>query len=760
MTQSIQIKTTALSYRVGVTTTGYLTGTQLSLTDYLQPFIEYDYNPTTRSWVVTKKYRYYNKTTDEIYLPRYDLPRFTSLLDNNNIAWHESPMPVTLGKSVDIQLRAGVTARDELQQNAIAYLANDTSPVRGLAMQTGKGKAIALDTLVKIPGGWKPMGEIKLGDLVTAADGSATIVVGVYPQGLTQMYRVWFEDGRWIDTCFEHLWKIKVVSYFGLHHTVQLASTGQIYKLLKAQSKKIYIPTAIPELTPKITLIEDAYTLGVRLAKADLIKQMCDIPNWFTDANVEQRWDFLQGFIDTHIVELKRNRPIVLQINQFTFAAQIQTLLHSLGQIAAIKPICGTTTQDDIHYQIHTNLTQPLRIQHNRPYLQITAIKPVDAQLSQCIAVDHPSKLYVVKDYIVTHNTFSLLAGLAEIKRRAIILIPGMLEQWQSAINQFTILQPNDIYIVQGQHSVFKLMSQIDKTIFPKIILASISTLRNYCLDKLAFSNCPTFDRLCEIWDVGVRATDESHLNFHANLMMDLRLTPAVTIVITATFDNSKETVKKIFDSHYPLTIRYGETEYHRYVDVYAYSYITGTGDIPAFAYKGELGYSQIKWETWLLHRGKHKLRQITENVYLPLLRSHYDLVALPEEKCLILCETVDMCNYLLKECTYSFPNKKSAIYIGATEDDVLTTADIIISTSKSAGTGRDIKNLLTVFVTTSVRSTPLNEQMLGRLRVLQNRQPQFVYIYNLSIPSQISHATERANIFRPLAKTFHQLRL
>jgi hypothetical protein len=240
--------------------------------------------------------------------------------------------------------------------------------------------------------------------------------------------------------------------------------------------------------------------------------------------------------------------------------------------------------------------------------------------------------------------------------------------------------------------------------------------------------------------------------------MMDLRLTPAVTIVITATFDNSKPDIKRIFDRHYPVDIRYGENEYHRYVDVYAYGYRTGVGDIPSHAYRGEKGYSQVKWESWLLRRGKHKLRQITEEIFMPLLRSHYTLIAQPGEKCLVLCDTVDMCNYMLKECEKNFQGYNCAIYISETEDEVLTTADIIISTPKSAGTGRDIKNLLTTLVTTSVRSTPLNEQMLGRLRELPGRTPQFVYMYNLGVPSQVNHAVERAAIFRPLAKAFHTL--
>lgn len=51
------------------------------------------------------------------------------------------------------------------------------------------------------------MGEIQIGDEVIAGDGSATKVVGVYPQGVKSIYRVTFSDGSSTECCKEHLWR-------------------------------------------------------------------------------------------------------------------------------------------------------------------------------------------------------------------------------------------------------------------------------------------------------------------------------------------------------------------------------------------------------------------------------------------------------------------------------------------------------------------------------------------------------------------------
>lgn len=73
---------------------------------------------------------------------------------------------------------------------------------------TGSGKALEASTPVLTPSGWRPIGEMKVGDLVVDPSGTSVPVEGVYPQGRLALYRVTFEDGRSVLCCDDHLWKV------------------------------------------------------------------------------------------------------------------------------------------------------------------------------------------------------------------------------------------------------------------------------------------------------------------------------------------------------------------------------------------------------------------------------------------------------------------------------------------------------------------------------------------------------------------------
>lgn len=70
------------------------------------------------------------------------------------------------------------------------------------------GKAQPLDAIVYTPTGPTCMGNLKVGDLVCAPDGGVTRVVGVFPQGERDVYRVTLSDDSSAECCIEHLWRI------------------------------------------------------------------------------------------------------------------------------------------------------------------------------------------------------------------------------------------------------------------------------------------------------------------------------------------------------------------------------------------------------------------------------------------------------------------------------------------------------------------------------------------------------------------------
>ena len=77
-----------------------------------------------------------------------------------------------------------------------------------VAGRPSMGKAQPLTANVRTRAGWKPMGELAVGDALASVDGSPSMVTGVFPQGVRDVFRVTFSDGRTTQVCGEHLWRV------------------------------------------------------------------------------------------------------------------------------------------------------------------------------------------------------------------------------------------------------------------------------------------------------------------------------------------------------------------------------------------------------------------------------------------------------------------------------------------------------------------------------------------------------------------------
>ncbi len=107
---------------------------------------------------------------------------------------------MTLFESVPYRFVATATPDPNEYIELLAY-----SAYLGI-MDVSQAKAQPLDAKVLTPTGWKAMGDIHVGDLVIAGDGTATKVTGVFPQGERPVFRVRFSDGAVTEADGEHLW--------------------------------------------------------------------------------------------------------------------------------------------------------------------------------------------------------------------------------------------------------------------------------------------------------------------------------------------------------------------------------------------------------------------------------------------------------------------------------------------------------------------------------------------------------------------------
>lgn len=71
------------------------------------------------------------------------------------------------------------------------------------------GKAQPVDEPVATPAGWKPIGDIRVGDMVLGSSGKPTRVTGVFPQGVRPILRLTGSDGSWTRCDANHLWRVR-----------------------------------------------------------------------------------------------------------------------------------------------------------------------------------------------------------------------------------------------------------------------------------------------------------------------------------------------------------------------------------------------------------------------------------------------------------------------------------------------------------------------------------------------------------------------
>lgn len=72
----------------------------------------------------------------------------------------------------------------------------------------GTGKEEWVEQRIPTPLGFRRFGDLKVGDYVYDETGKPTKVLGVYPQGMKDSYKITFKDGRSDECGLEHLWGV------------------------------------------------------------------------------------------------------------------------------------------------------------------------------------------------------------------------------------------------------------------------------------------------------------------------------------------------------------------------------------------------------------------------------------------------------------------------------------------------------------------------------------------------------------------------
>lgn len=273
---------------------------------------------------------------------------------------------------------------------------------------TGAGKATSLDTLILTTNGWRAMRHIQVGDTLIAPDNTVTSVTGVYPQGITEMFDVVFEDGANLHCTGDHLWEIRI----GQSEKAEIINTNTIKRMLEWPSTTS-LHLSIPMVDP--IGFKDFETAGLvpGLVRAKLTGGVSRDDLY---APIEYRHQVLESIIEGFARPRNGLTNPVLEVTDDApgrrLALNIQELARSLGYLCSIK---DSTVEIGYNNREANN------------YRRIVSVTKIDDAESQCIAVDHPRKLFITAGFVVTHNTLmcsALVQAYDGIDVKSITIVP------------------------------------------------------------------------------------------------------------------------------------------------------------------------------------------------------------------------------------------------------------------------------------------------------------------------------------------------
>lgn len=254
------------------------------------------------------------------------------------------------------------------------------------------GKALLDSELIYTPYGSKKIGFADIGDIIYGDDGKLTTIVGVYPQGFVDMYKVTFEDGRSIVCCGQHQWKVK---YHGDYKV--MSTMGIIHSDFQKMTIDIGEAVDFPErrwlMSPQLL---GSLTASSLCGSTDRIfelsnKEMDDI----IYSSKKQKELFISSFMKISCgISTGDDRFKVVYKSEYIISF-VRRIFWSMGYYCVMDG-------DDMY----------ISKTHNR--LRISDIDYYGKYKATCIEVDNKSHQFLTTNFVVSHNT-TIMSSLLQM---------------------------------------------------------------------------------------------------------------------------------------------------------------------------------------------------------------------------------------------------------------------------------------------------------------------------------------------------------
>jgi deoxycytidine triphosphate deaminase len=267
-----------------------------------------------------------------------------------------------------------------------------------------EGKALAVDTPIPTPRGWRTMGELGVGDEVFGADGHAYHVVAATEVMIGRpCYAVLFSDGQRIVADSSHLWLTITESARKHGGCATVHTTAELASSLGAREEHYhYVAVANAVRYPEQSLPIDPYLLGKGLAEDTSADR--HVPEFYLRSSIPQRLALLQGLMDSGgSVDAQGGCEFVSTGD--SLADAVLELAASLGLHPVKHHKKVTFTPHMTVFRLECKIAR-LRDGPVRRFRAITDIRRVPTCPVRCIEVDAKDGLFLAgPTFIPTHNS-------------------------------------------------------------------------------------------------------------------------------------------------------------------------------------------------------------------------------------------------------------------------------------------------------------------------------------------------------------------
>lgn len=254
------------------------------------------------------------------------------------------------------------------------------------------GKALLDSELIYTPHGSKKIGFADIGDIIYGDDGKLTTIVGVYPQGFVDTYKVTFEDGRGVVCCGQHQWKVKyhgdykVMSTMGIIHS-------DFSKMTIDMGDSVDFPERRWLISPQLMgSLVASFLCGATDRIFELSKKEMDDVIY---SSKKQKELFISSFMKIACgISTGDDRFKVVYKSEYIISF-VRRIFWSMGYYCVMDG-------DDMY----------ISKTHNR--LRISDIDYYGKYKATCIEVDNKSHQFLTTNFVVSHNT-TIMSSLLQM---------------------------------------------------------------------------------------------------------------------------------------------------------------------------------------------------------------------------------------------------------------------------------------------------------------------------------------------------------